>query len=92
MNAELESHSRAEVVNEIATWTVGGGIIILALFPLALPMLALTAVAALPLLVPALALAVVVVVVALPVLLIRSLAKRRVPRKTAGRRLEHLPT
>ena len=62
---------------------VGGGIITMALFPLALPLLALTAIAALPLLVPVLAAGLLIGVVALPVLLvrvaIRALRRKRRP-------------
>jgi hypothetical protein len=38
--------SRTEVVDEITKWTVGLGVITIALFPLAIPFLVLTAVAA----------------------------------------------
>jgi hypothetical protein len=41
----------AEVAEETTAWLVGGGVITLALFPFALPIVALTAIAALPLLV-----------------------------------------
>jgi hypothetical protein len=51
--------SRGEIFDEASNWIVGGGIVTMALFPLALPGIALAAVAAIPLL-----------VLALPVLLI----------------------
>ncbi len=55
---------------------VGGGILTMALFPLAIPMVALLIVAALPLLVVGAAVAVVGAAVAAPVLLIRFLSRR----------------
>lgn len=76
MNAESTARSRAEVGDEISKWTVGGGIIILALFPLALPILLLTAFAVLPLLLPALAAGLLIGIVALPMLLVRRLRRR----------------
>jgi hypothetical protein len=80
MDAEFNARRRAEVADEISKWTVGGGIVTMALFPLALPILILTAVAVLPLLVPLLAVGVVAGLVALPILLLRklgSLSRRR---------------
>lgn len=72
---------RAEVADEISKWTVGGGIITMALFPLALPIIALTALAALPLLVPALAAGVLIGLIAAPIMLgrraVRALRRRR---------------
>ena len=72
---------RAEVADEISKWTVGGGIITMALFPLALPIIALTALAALPLVVPALAAGVLIGLIAAPIMLgrraVRALRRRR---------------
>jgi hypothetical protein len=83
MNSEA-ARSRAELVDEISKWTVGGGIVLVALAPLALPILILTAVAVLPLLVPLLA----VGVIALPILLLRKLGRSlgllRPRRRTLG--------
>lgn len=76
MNAESTSLSGAELVDELSNWSVGGGIVTLALFPLALPALALIALMALPLLVPVLAAGLVFGVVGLPVLLVRRLGRR----------------
>jgi hypothetical protein len=84
MNAESTARSRAEVADEVSKWTVGGGIITLALFPLALPILILTAIAVLPILVPLVAVGIVAGVVALPVILIRKLG-RSVSRLRIGR-------
>jgi hypothetical protein len=55
---------------------VGAGVITMALFPLALPIIVLTAVAVLPLLLLPLALGLVVAAVALPVLCVRALWRR----------------
>jgi hypothetical protein len=33
MNAESTATSRAEIVDELSKWTVGGGLIVLVLFP-----------------------------------------------------------
>jgi hypothetical protein len=57
------------------------GIVLVALFPLSLPILILTALALLPLLVPLLAVGVVGALLAGPILLIRRLIRR--PRRTA---------
>jgi hypothetical protein len=69
------ARARAEVGDEIWKWTVGGGILLMALAPLALPILILTLIAVLPLVVPVLALGLVVGVIALPVLLIRKVGR-----------------
>jgi hypothetical protein len=87
MNAESTARPRAEIVEEISKWTVGGGIITMALFPLALPIIALTAIATIPLVLVALAAGLVVAAVAVPILLVRSLGRRAIgalrPRGTA---------
>ena len=74
MDAESRARSRAEVVDEVSKWGVGGGIIMMALFPLALPILILTLVALLPLVVPLIALGLAAGVVAIPIVLIRKLS------------------
>jgi hypothetical protein len=43
--------SATEVADELSGWAVGGGVVTMALFPLALPFLVLTGVALIPLLV-----------------------------------------
>jgi hypothetical protein len=72
MNTQSTQRPEYEAVEEISKWTVGLGMITFALFPLALPIIALTAVALLPLLIPVLAVALLVAIVALPVRLLRS--------------------
>jgi membrane protein implicated in regulation of membrane protease activity len=85
MNAESRARSRAEVVDEVSKWTVGLGILGVALAPLALPIIVLTAAALLPLLVVPLALA----IVAAPVLLVRGLVRRvRQRRESSSSRSE----
>jgi hypothetical protein len=86
MDAESTARKGAEVADEISKWTVGGGIITMALFPLALPILALTAIAALPLLLPLVPVGVVVAAVYLPIKLVRRLRRRRGPLGPRGRR------
>ena len=69
------ARSRDEIVDEVSKWGVGGGIITMALFPMALPFLILTLVALLPLAVPLLALGLVAGAIALPLMLIRKLGR-----------------
>ena len=76
MNAESTARRRAEVTDEISKWTVGAGIITVALFPLAIPIVVLTAVALVPLLVPLAAIGLLAGVIAAPVLLVRRLRGR----------------
>ena len=63
--------------DEAASWGVGLGIIVMALFPLALPLIALTAVAAIALGALGLALGIPAVVIASPVLLLRQRRRTR---------------
>jgi hypothetical protein len=79
MNNESTARKRAEVVDEVSKWTVGAGILTVALAPLALPILVLTAVALLPLLAPVLAFGLLAGVVYLPIRLIRGIRRRRAP-------------
>ena len=78
MNTQPAANSRVEITEEISKWTVGGGVITLALFPLAVPILVLTAVAALPLVLIPLAGALAAAVVLVPVLLLWGLARRAI--------------
>jgi membrane protein implicated in regulation of membrane protease activity len=77
MNAKSTARRRAELTDEVSKWTVGAGIITVALFPLAIPIVVLTAVALLPLLVPLAAIGLLAGVVALPVMVVRRLRGRR---------------
>jgi hypothetical protein len=82
------THSRAQDLDEIWKWTVGAGILVVALAPLSLPILILTLVALAPLAVPVLVVGLVAGVIALPVFLLRkagrSLSRIRRPRPTSG--------
>jgi hypothetical protein len=77
--------SRTEVVDEISAWTVGLGILTMALAPLAIPFIVLTAVAVIPLVLPVVAIALVAAVVAVPVLLVRGLGRRLSARVSSAR-------
>jgi hypothetical protein len=74
----MESESartRAQDLDEIWKWTVGAGILVVALAPLALPILILTIVALLPLAVPLLAVGLLAGVIALPVTFVRKIGR-----------------
>ncbi len=75
-----------ELLETASGFLVGAGILTMALFPLAIPMVALLIVAALPLVVVAAAVAIVAAVLAAPVLLVRGAWRRLTP--IAGRRRE----
>ncbi|MFL5906069.1 MAG: hypothetical protein ACJ75Z_00550 [Solirubrobacterales bacterium] len=79
MNTEERAFARAEVADEVSKWTVGAGVILVALFPLSLPILILTAVALLPLLLLAVPLLLVAALVAAPVALVRRRRRRAGP-------------
>ena len=74
MSTEPTTHS-SELIDEVSAWLVGGGILTVALFPLAVPLIALTVVSVIPLLLVPLAAGLVVAAVAGPILLIRSLGR-----------------
>jgi hypothetical protein len=71
--------SSAGFAGELIAWFAGGGIITFALFPFSLPLLALLAIAAIPLLIAGLAGALAFAVLAVPVLLVRKLGAVRAP-------------
>jgi membrane protein implicated in regulation of membrane protease activity len=74
MNQE-RSRIMTSKIDTVSEFLVGGGILTMALFPLAIPMVALLIVAALPLLALAALVAVAGAVVALPVLIVRRLSR-----------------
>jgi hypothetical protein len=76
MPTKSTTKSSPELVSEVSGWLVGGGILTVALFPLAVPLIALTVVCALPLLLVPLAVGLVAAIVAAPILLVRNLGKR----------------
>jgi hypothetical protein len=69
------ARSRAQAADEIWKWTVGGGILTVALAPLALPFLILTIVALVPLALPLIALGLLALLIALPIMLVRKLGR-----------------
>jgi hypothetical protein len=76
-----QEQNQAPTTQELTEYGIaastGLGILTMALAPLAIPFLVLTAVFALPLLLPVIALGLVGAIVAIPVLLIRRLTRRR---------------
>jgi hypothetical protein len=84
MSGDSPAPRAEEPIETASTFLVGGGILTFALFPLAIPMIALLAVAALPLLAVGLALAVAFAPIALGVELVRALRARY---RSGGRRV-----
>lgn len=78
MNNERK-YPKTEAIDELSKWGVGLGIVIVALFPLSIPILILTAVALIPLAVPLVAVGLLI----LPVLLARRIA-RSIRRRRQG--------
>ena len=76
MAARSAKCSSIDLTEGASAALVGGGIITMALFPLALPMIALLAVAAIPLLLVAIAVALLAAAIAAPFLLLRALGRR----------------
>ena len=72
----MNGTTRGEIVDEASNWLVGGGIVTMALAPLALPGIALLLVAAIPLLALALAGGLLAAVVIGPIVLVRALMRR----------------
>ena len=82
MSTEPTTRSHPKFFGELSAWLVGGGVLTMALFPLALPLILLTALAALPFLVIPLVGGLVAAVVAAPILVLRRLREVvRVPRR-----------
>jgi hypothetical protein len=87
----LETASASSPLETASAFLVGGGILTMALFPLALPIIGLLAVAAVPLLLLAMAAGFVAAAVAAPVLLVRALWRRLVAMQSRGRVKEPTP-
>jgi hypothetical protein len=66
-----DTPTSAELVDEASNWAIGGGIVTLALFPLAIPGLIILLIGAIPLLL----LAVPIAIAALPILVVRGLVR-----------------
>jgi hypothetical protein len=86
------ARARAQAADEIWKWTVGAGILVVALAPLALPILILTLVALLPLAVPLVVLGLLAGLIAVPVMLVRKLGRSVTgPRQRRRRPAEPAP-
>jgi hypothetical protein len=72
----MNGTTRGEIVDEASSWVVGGGIVTMALAPLALPGIALLLAAAIPLLALALAGGLLAGAVIGPIVLVRAIARR----------------
>jgi hypothetical protein len=83
MDVQHNSPGRAEILDEASKWAVGAGILVVALAPLAIPILVLTAVALLPLLLPLIPIALIAGLLYLPARVVRSL-RRRLARRDAA--------
>jgi hypothetical protein len=79
MDIDEKARRRTEVIDEVSKWTVGAGILVVALAPLAIPILVLTGVALLPLLVPLVPIGLIAGLIYLPIRLFRSIRNRRRP-------------
>jgi hypothetical protein len=86
MSANTTEQPTTGLLDTASDFLVGGGILTMALFPLAIPMVALLIVALLPLLVIGAAVAVIGAALAAPVFLARGVWRRIAP--VAGRRRE----
>ena len=90
MSENAAEHSSAEVIDTVSGFLVGGGILTMALFPLAIPIVVLLIVAALPLLAAGAVLALIGAVVAAPIVLIRGLSRKIATMRRNDRRDTHL--
>ena len=84
MNSQKQISNRA-AIDELSTWAVGLGILVVALAPLSIPILVLTAVALVPLALPVIALGLVAAVVAIPIVVGRRLVIRLRTRSARSR-------
>jgi hypothetical protein len=87
MSPTSDRDSYIELFDEVMSWLTGLGLIAFVIFPLALPLVALTALLAIPLLLAAIPVA----MVAAPVLLIRRLVRAR-RRQASTTSLARVPT
>ena len=77
MNIESKSPSNRELIDEFSKWGVGAGILVVALAPLAIPILVLTLATLAVLAVPVIPLVLIVGLVYLPVRVVRGVRNRR---------------
>jgi hypothetical protein len=76
MSDRATEHTPTDLLQTVSEFLVGGGVLTMALFPLAIPVIALLIVAALPLLVLAAAVALIGAVLAAPIVLIRGVVRK----------------
>ena len=84
MNAEPRSPSTTEVIDEVSKWGVGAGILVVAVAPLAIPILVLTLATVVLLAVPAIPLVLIAGLIYLPVRVARGIRGRRRPLRRGG--------
>jgi hypothetical protein len=89
MSTRPTTHSDTGVLDEAAAWLVGGGILTVALFPFALPLLLLTLAGLLPFLVPPLLVALVIAILTVPILVARRIGRWALRALRGSRRVEH---
>ena len=79
MEMDAKARERAEIVEEYSKWGVGAGILVVAIAPLAIPILVLTLATLALLAVPAIPLALIAGLIYLPVRIVRGIRARRRP-------------
>lgn len=84
MSTEAKSAERNEVIEEFSKWGVGAGILVVALAPLAIPILVLTGATLAVMALPAIPLVLIAGLIYLPVRIVRGLRARRRPLGRGG--------
>jgi hypothetical protein len=79
-----KARERAELIDEYSKWGVGAGILVVAVAPLAIPILVLTIAFLLPLALPLIPVALVAGLVYLPIRIARGIRTRRSGRRRAA--------
>jgi hypothetical protein len=79
MSQKTQGQPQTTHLDTASDFLVGGGIVTMALFPLAIPMVALVIAAALPVLALGVAAALVAAAIASPILILRALSRRLTP-------------
>ena len=77
MSTDRRSPGRDELIQEVSTWGVGAGILVVALAPLAIPILVLTLAVLAILAIPVIPLALIAGLLYLPVRVVRRVRARR---------------
>jgi hypothetical protein len=84
MYRDEKARERAELIDEYSKWGVGAGILVVAVAPLAIPFIVLTAAFLLPLALPLIPVALVAGLVYLPIRIVRGIRRRRSGRGRAA--------